>query len=98
MRAVHLAVVSVTLTLGAAGDVRAAGSVTLLDAIRSGDAVAIRRLVEDWAVLRDARLWDRFREVWHDDGRMMATWFQGSRDEFIKVSEEGYQKGAEGDG
>jgi len=24
---------------------------------------------------------------------MMATWFQGTRDEFIKVSEEGYQKG-----
>jgi hypothetical protein len=24
---------------------------------------------------------------------MMATWFQGSRDEFIKVSEEGYRKG-----
>ena len=38
-------------------------------------------------------MWDRFRTVWHDDGRMMATWFQGSRDEFIKVSEEGYQKG-----
>ena len=31
--------------------------------------------------------------VWHDDGRMMATWFQGTRDEFIKVSEEGYQRG-----
>src|SRR3954469_288499 len=57
------------------------------------DGLTIRQLVEDWAVLRDARLWDRFREVWHEDGRMMATWFQGSRDEFIKVSEEGYQKG-----
>jgi hypothetical protein len=57
------------------------------------DRLAIRQLVEDWAVLRDARLWDRFREVWHDDGVMQATWFQGSRDEFIKVSEEGYQKG-----
>jgi hypothetical protein len=38
-------------------------------------------------------LWDRFREVWHEDGRMMATWFQGSRDEFIRVSEEGYRTG-----
>ena len=38
-------------------------------------------------------MWERFREVWHDDGRMMATWFQGTRDEFIKVSEEGYQRG-----
>ena len=31
--------------------------------------------------------------VWHDDGVMMATWFQGTRDEFIKVSEEGYARG-----
>ena len=57
------------------------------------DRLTIRQLVEDWAVLRDARLWDRFRGVWHEDGRMMATWFQGTRDEFIKVSEEGYQRG-----
>ena len=57
------------------------------------DRLTIRQLVEDWAVLRDARMWERFRTVWHEDGRMMATWFQGTRDEFIKVSEEGYQKG-----
>jgi SnoaL-like domain len=57
------------------------------------DRLTIRQLVEDWAVLRDARMWDRFRGVWHDDGRMMATWFQGSRDEFIKVSQEGYARG-----
>jgi SnoaL-like domain len=57
------------------------------------DRLTVRQLVEDWAVLRDARMWERFREVWHDDGRMMATWFQGSRDEFIKVSEEGYARG-----
>src|SRR5688572_16919695 len=61
------------------------------DALR--DRLTIRQLVEDWAVLRDARMWERFREVWHDDGRMMATWFQGTRDEFIKVSEEGYARG-----
>jgi hypothetical protein len=64
-----------------------------MDATTLLDRLTIRQLVEDWAVLRDARLWDRFREVWHEDGRMMATWFQGSRDEFIRVSEEGYQKG-----
>jgi hypothetical protein len=57
------------------------------------DRLTIRQLVEDWAVLRDARQWERFREVWHEDGRMMATWFQGTRDEFIKVSEEGYARG-----
>jgi hypothetical protein len=57
------------------------------------DRLTIRQLVEDWAVLRDARLWERFRTVWHDDGVMQATWFQGTRDEFIKVSEEGWQRG-----
>ncbi len=57
------------------------------------DRLAIRDLVENWAVLRDARLWDDFRKVWHDDGVMQATWFQGTCDEFIKVSQEGYDKG-----
>ena len=57
------------------------------------DQRAIRHLVENWAVWRDALMWDRFRTVWHDDGRMMATWFQGTADEFIKVSQEGYERG-----
>ena len=57
------------------------------------DRLAIRDLIENWAVLRDARLWDRFRSVWHDDGVMVATWFQGPFDEFIRVSQEGYDKG-----
>jgi hypothetical protein len=59
----------------------------------AADRVAIRELIENWALWRDARDWARFRTVWHDDGRMMATWFQGTADEFIKVSEEGYAKG-----
>ena len=57
------------------------------------DQRTIRYLVENWAVWRDASMWDRFRTVWHDDGRMMATWFQGTADEFIKVSQEGYERG-----
>jgi hypothetical protein len=57
------------------------------------DRRAIRDLIENWAVWRDALMWNRFRTVWHDDGRMMATWFQGTADEFIKVSQEGYERG-----
>ena len=57
------------------------------------DKRQIRELVENWALWRDALMWDRFRTVWHDDGRMMATWFQGTADEFIKVSQEGYERG-----
>jgi SnoaL-like domain len=57
------------------------------------DRRVIRDLIENWAVWRDALMWDRFRTVWHADGRMMATWFQGTAEEFIKVSEEGYARG-----
>jgi hypothetical protein len=57
------------------------------------DRRAIRDLIENWAVWRDALMWARFRTVWHDDGRMMATWFQGTADEFIKVSQDGYERG-----
>jgi hypothetical protein len=57
------------------------------------DELAIRRLVENWVVWRDAGDWERFRTVWHDDGRMMATWFQGSCDDFIRVSREGFERG-----
>jgi hypothetical protein len=44
-------------------------------------------------VWRDAGDWDRFLGVWHDDGRMMATWFQGTAEEFIRVSQEGLARG-----
>ncbi|WP_069865875.1 nuclear transport factor 2 family protein [Pseudomonas citronellolis] len=57
------------------------------------DRLAIRDLVENWVVWRDAGDWDRFRTVWHDDGVMMATWFQGSASEFIRVTKEGWDKG-----
>ncbi|SMH38824.1 nuclear transport factor 2 family protein [Mesorhizobium australicum] len=57
------------------------------------DRLAIRDLVENWAVWRDAGEWQRFRTVWHDDGIMMATWFQGTADEFIAVSKSGFERG-----
>ena len=42
---------------------------------------------------RDSGDWERFRTVWHDDGRMMATWFQGPAEDFIRVSREGFERG-----
>lgn len=57
------------------------------------ERLAIREVIENWAVWRDAGDWERFRTVWHDDGRMMATWFQGTADEFIRVTKEGWDKG-----
>ena len=57
------------------------------------DRLEIRELIENWALWRDAGDWDRFRTVWHDDGVMMATWFQGPASEFIRVTQEGWAKG-----
>jgi SnoaL-like domain len=57
------------------------------------DKLAIRELIENWAVWRDAGYWERFRTVWHDDGFMMATWFQGPAEEFIRVSRAGFERG-----
>jgi hypothetical protein len=59
----------------------------------AADRQAIRDLVENWAVWRDAGDWERFRTLWHPGGRMMATWFQGTADEFIAVSQEGFARG-----
>ena len=57
------------------------------------DALAIKQVVEDWVVFRDSGDWERFRKVWHKEGVMMATWFQGPYEEFIRVNEEGWKRG-----
>ena len=59
----------------------------------TSDQHAIREVVENWVLWRDSGDWDRFRTVWHDDGYMMATWFQGPAAEFIRVSREGFERG-----
>lgn len=59
----------------------------------AGERLAIRELIENWALWRDAGDWDRFATVWHDDGIMMATWFQGPAADFIRSSREGWAKG-----
>lgn len=59
----------------------------------SNDVLEIKQLVENWAIWRDAGLWEKFATVWHDDGVMMATWFQGNYKEFIRVTQEGWAKG-----
>jgi pimeloyl-ACP methyl ester carboxylesterase len=59
----------------------------------STDSDEIRALVENWAIWRDALDWDRFATVWHDDGWMNATWFQGHYTDFIRVSQEGFDRG-----
>jgi len=57
------------------------------------DRLAIREAVENWVLWRDAGDWDRFATVWHSDGWMTATWFQGPATKFIEVSREGFNRG-----
>src|ERR1700736_2704596 len=57
------------------------------------DRIAVRELIENWVIWRDAGQWDRFRTVWHDDGRMVATWFQGPVEDFIAASKKAFEKG-----
>jgi len=59
----------------------------------TADKLAIRETVESWALWRDAGDWERFATVWHADGWMTATWFQGPAQKFIEVSREGFNKG-----
>ena len=57
------------------------------------DRLTIMHVVQDWALWRDAGDWARFATVWHPDGRMMATWFQGTGEEFIQASRAAWERG-----
>ena len=57
------------------------------------DKLQIREVVENWVVWRDSADWERFATVWHPDGWMTATWFQGPASEFIEVSRRGFEAG-----
>jgi hypothetical protein len=57
------------------------------------DKLAIRETVENWVIWRDSGDWDRFATVWHPDGWMTATWFQGPATQFIEASREGFNQG-----
>ena len=57
------------------------------------DKLAIIETVQNWALWRDAGDWERFGTVWHDDGWMTATWFQGPAAKFIEVSRAGFERG-----
>ncbi len=59
----------------------------------NADRLAIRGVVENWVIYRDAGDWERFATVWHSDGWMTATWFQGPAGDFIEVSRKLFNQG-----
>ena len=60
------------------------------------DRMAIRELLDNWVVWRDAGEWERFATVWHEDGRMNATWFQASAGDFIAGCRKAFEAGLVG--
>jgi hypothetical protein len=57
------------------------------------DRLAIRELIESWAIWRDSGDFERLRTCYHDDGRMHATWFQGTADEFVARARASWARG-----
>lgn len=57
------------------------------------DRLAIREVVDNWVLWSDAGNWERFATVWHNDGWMTATWFQGPAAEFQKARRAGFERG-----
>jgi hypothetical protein len=59
----------------------------------SADKRAILEIVNNWVIFSDSGDWDRFATVWHPDGWMTATWFQGPASDFIAARRAGFERG-----
>jgi hypothetical protein len=57
------------------------------------DRLAIAEVVDNWVLWSDSGDWQRFATVWHEDGWMTATWFQGPATEFAKARRAGFERG-----
>jgi len=53
----------------------------------------IREVIDNWVIWSDSGDFERFATVWHDDGWMTATWFQGPATEFIEARKKGFERG-----
>ena len=60
------------------------------------DKLQIREQVENWVIWRDSGNWDKFRTVWHTNGRMQTTWFGGPIEEFIAHARKSLERGVIG--
>jgi hypothetical protein len=59
----------------------------------TADKLAIAEVVSNWVIWSDSGDFERFATVWHDDGWMTATWFQGPAKEFIEARRTGFERG-----
>lgn len=54
---------------------------------------AIRDVVESWGIWRDSGDWANLATCWHADGRMVATWFTGTVQQFVDGCKANWAKG-----
>ena len=59
------------------------------------DRAAIREVIGDWAVWRDAGDFDRLATCWHADGRMVTTWGAFDAASFVAASRLGWERGVD---
>lgn len=66
------------------------------DASALSDQLHIRKVIDDWAIWRDSAQWDRLLGTWHEGGRIVTTWFQGTAAEFVERCRTSWQAGVVG--
>ena len=59
------------------------------------DRSAIRELIGNWALWRDAGDWESLATTWHADGVMMSTWQQSDAGTFIDACKAGWREGVD---
>lgn len=57
------------------------------------DRCAIRELIGNWVIWRDAGDWESLATAWHADGVMMSTWRQSDATTFIEACKSGWRDG-----
>lgn len=59
------------------------------------DRFAIRELLGNWVLWRDAGDWERLATTWHADGVMVSTWQQSDATAFIAACKAGWRDGVD---
>ncbi len=62
--------------------------------VATPDELAIRRLIEGWAIWRDTGDWERLLSAWHPGGRIVTTWFEGAAEDFIAHCKKAWSMGS----
>ena len=59
------------------------------------DRAAIREVIGNWAVWRDAGDFGRLQTCWHQDGSMVTTWGRFAAADFVAASRAGWERGSD---